>query len=411
MPNIRYVFPYVAGVGCGVGGVGAPLDTPAMPNPVTLGWAQLMSAQLRLGVYPVAWVADEIAWRIYSFCVACAQVGVGAVPGVPAVVPPVGMAPAVAAGGGVPNLPPSPVAVGVDGTEKGQLGYHLGTAIGGALIEYLAGAGGGSLLYPFHLSRAEANGGQFTLGAQRPDIVVYDTNPGNLHVSNFVVWENKGHAAGPAGAAPLVAALAQAQSLVNMTHWPGNPHIGGGVAGGALIGGGPIAPDAHIASVVDSYFANYRVQVTDPPGKTRIPPPLSPRDGDNFFVGYYAPFVEALQHGQQAQTRRYAGRSFKTVGLAKEVRLGLDAEVFAAVQSRGAAGRVSSRIAKALSGGYRYAPSDYLYLHPTGISLELPKGWQPNRNPVKRSGATPREVPFDEPEPPVPRRISRRRGG
>ncbi|WP_147470140.1 hypothetical protein [Corallococcus sp. AB049A] len=354
-----------------------------------------MNAQLRLGVYPPGWVVDEISWRIYSFCVACAPVGVGAVPGVPVAVPAVGMAPGVAAGAGVPNLPPSPVAMGVDATEKGQLGYHLGTAIGGALIEYLAGAGGGSLLYPFHLSRAEANGGQFVLGPQRPDIVIFDVHPGTLVVSNFVVWENKGHAAGPAGAAPLLAALAQAQSLANMTHWPGNPHIGGGVAGGALIGGGGIAPDAHLASMVDSYHGNYRVQVIDPPGKGRVPPPMSPQEGDNFFTGYYAPFAEAVQSGSSPQRRQYGGRPFRTVGLEKEVRLGLDEEILSALSSRGS-GRVSSRIAQALSKGYPFKADDSLYVHPTGISVELPKGWKPNRNPVGGKGTFMREVPLDE---------------
>lgn len=63
MPNIHYAFPFVGNPSCAAGGVGAPLDTPAMPNPVALTWAQLMSAQLRLGVYPVGWVNDEIAWQ------------------------------------------------------------------------------------------------------------------------------------------------------------------------------------------------------------------------------------------------------------------------------------------------------------------------------------------------------------
>jgi len=364
-----------------------------MPNPVTLTWAQLMNAQLRLGVYPAGWILDEIAWRIYSFCIACAPVGVGMVPTVPAVVPAVGMAPGAAVGGGFANLPPSPVAVGVDSTEKGQLGYHLGTAIGGALIEYLAGAGGGSLLYPFHLTRAQANGGVFVLGAQQPDIVIFDVHPATLFVSNFVVWENKGHAAGPAGAAPLLAALLQAQSLANMTNWPGNPHIG--YAGGGLVGGAGMAPNAYLASMVDSFFGNYRVQVHDPPSKRPPVPPMSPQSGDNFFAGYYSPYLEAVQSGPNQQSRQYGGRHFKTVGLAKDVRFGLDQEVVAALRGHGGAGRVSSRIAQALAGGYKYSASEYLYIHPTGISVELPQGWLPNRNPLRSSGRAMREVPFD----------------
>lgn len=377
MPNISYGFPFVAGAGCVGIGPAAPLNTPPMPNPVTLGWAQLMSAQLRLGAYPVGWVADEINWRIYSFCVACAQVGVGAVPGVPVAVPPIGMAPAVPAGGGFPNLPPSPVAVGVDSTEKGQLGYHLGTAIGGALGEYLAGAGGGSLWYPFHLSRAETNGGQFVHGAQRPDIVIFDVHPGTLVVSAFVVWENKGHAAGAAGAAPLNAALHQAQSLVNMTHFPGNPHIGGGVAGGMLIGGG-FPPTAHLASQVDRFHGNFRVQVIDPPGKRKPPFIIQPRRGDDFFRGYYAPFVEAIQSGKAPRMRQYGGRDFNTVSFVKKVRIGLDKKIISALRSGGRIGSLSSRIANAVGGGYRYKAGEYLHIHQTGISVELPMAWQPN---------------------------------
>lgn len=369
MPNLTYGF--LGGGGPCAAGPGAPL--PGLPNPIALTWPQLLNAQLRLGVYPPLWVVDELTWRTYSFCIACAQVGIGGVPAVPGA-PPGALPPGAPVAGGAANLPPSPVAVGVDATERGQLGYHMGTAVGGSLAEYLVlnvGAPGGTLWFPFHLSRALLNGGVFGFfGLQRPDIVLFGVDPAAIFVWNFVVWENKGHCANFGGLAAIAPALVQAQALVNMTSIPGNPALG--VIGGAPIA--PWAPDCHIASQVDLVGGNFRVQTIDP----SAPPPrgvqLTPRGGGNFLRGYYAPFLEAVQRGQARSVRTYGGRRFQTIELPKQIRFGLDDDICRALQT---STDLSTDLAKILAPGYAQISSDIVHIHATGISTEIPRGWSP----------------------------------
>lgn len=155
MPIFQYVFlapPMGAAPVCVPGMPGWPF--PAFPNPVSLSWPQLFNAQLRLGVYPPGWVINELTWRVLSLTLAC--VGPRA-PAVPAAPPAVGAAAVLAPfpAFGPANCAPSPVATGIDATEKGQLGYHIGTAVGGTLIPYLAPSGPplACAWFSFHLSR------------------------------------------------------------------------------------------------------------------------------------------------------------------------------------------------------------------------------------------------------------------
>ena len=371
MPNFAYNF--LGGGGACAAGPGQTL--PGLPAPIFLTYPQLINAQLRLGVYPPGWVADEMAWRTYSFVITVAPLAAaGGMPPMPAAgIGGVGAA-AVAAVGG-PNLPPSPVAIGVDTTEKGQLGYHMGTAVGGSLIEYLflpGGVGGFTTWYPFHLSRAVANGGVFNYATlQRPDIVIYAVNPLTLVLHRFVVWENKGHCINFGGAAAIAPALAQAQSLTNMTSIPGNPALG-------VFGGTPCAlfpPHCYVASMVDltGVGGNFRVQVIDPPGPSKSALKLSEREADNFLKGYYAPFVEAIKTGS-AVLRKYDGRSFLTINLPKQVSFGLDEAIFRAWSRKES---FAAEVGRILSVPYVMSSPTKVYLHATGISTEIPSNWAP----------------------------------
>ncbi len=379
MPNFTYGF---LGAGGGVGGAcnagpGAPLV--AIPTPVLLTWPQLINAQLRLGVYPVGWVVDELTWRTVAFVISCANIAVAG--GVPVAPPAPGVVPGGAVLGGGGGVPASPVAVGVDATERGQLGYHMGTGIGGSLGEYLApapGAGPGTLWFPYHLSRAIANGGVFGFATpQRPDIVTYAVTPGPVNiVQNFVVWENKGHCVNFGGLAAIGPALLQAQSLVNMTSIPGNPALG-------VVGGTPCpawVPDCHVASQVDltGVGGNFRVQTIDPDGPGQPPFKLSPKQADDFFRGYYAPYVEAVQKATSADTRTYDGVAFRTLALPKQVRFGLQDEIAKAFLSTGSPGTFATAVHAALAKLKKPSAPDRFHVHATGISTEIPSPWNPS---------------------------------
>ena len=364
MPNFHYRF---HNPGNCAAGAGNPLTL--VPNPVAITWPQLINAQLRLGVYPVGWVLDEINWRIYSFLIGFQQAaGVGVFPVVPPVVA-VAQVPLPPAGGAA-NLPPSPVAAGVDSTEKGQIGYHLGTAVGGHLATYMATGGAARNWYAFHLSRAEANGGQFLCVGGRPDIVAFSINPGTGNWYEFVVWENKGHCVNAGGFGAIWPALQQAQCLQNCNIFPAGLPFPAGPAGP----GGPWLPDSYIASFVDVYHGNFRVQVIDPPRTPRPPQKIGSREMDGFLRGYYAPFVEALSKNYIKRT--YDGRAFQTVLLPKQIRLGLDANIFAAIQSRGSTDGLAAAVAKATTAGYANKSPGTVYVDPTGISIELPTNWE-----------------------------------
>lgn len=362
MPDYHYNF-LGGGAACG-GGPGAPLI--GGPNPVALTPAELINAQLRLGVYPGGgWDIEEITWRVYSFCIGCIMVAGGGGPGVPAVPPAVGVA---VPGGGLvagaaANLPPSPVAVAVDATEKGQIGYHMGTAVGGALGPYMAHTGpGGTLWFAYHLTRAIQNGATFTFApGGAPDIVSFAMNPATGWWYEWVVWENKGHCGNFGGLAAIAPALAQAQLIVNMTLLPGG--LGAGW-------GGPWAPDAAIASQVDAFFGNFRVQLIDPSGGPRKPRRLDPRGLERFLASYYRPFAELM--GARSQARAYGKRRFQTILLPKDIRFGLDDEILQGYRS----GNLAAAVARATAGGYGLPREDTLHIDQTGISVELPKGWR-----------------------------------
>jgi hypothetical protein len=244
------------------------------------------------------------------------------------------------------------------------MGYHIGTAVGGALLPYLTTAGAaGTQWCSFHHSRALHDGAAFGYGTpQRPDIVTFAFNPVPGTLYEFVVWENKGHC-GSAGVAPLAAALAQAQSIVNMTVLPG------GLAFPA-----PIPPNAHLASQVDTLGGFFRVQVADPSRPPRPPISMGSQGADTFLRAYYSPFIEALQ--RRSVPRTYHGRAFQTIDLPQSVRLGVDAEIVRAFPSKG----LSAAVARATGSGYPNTTPHTLYVDPTGISVELPIGWTPRNN-------------------------------
>jgi hypothetical protein len=372
MPNFHYR--YHNRPGCPVSFEAAPLAAP-LPGPLAWGhnrvaitYPQLMNAALRLGVYPGAlWNVDEMNWRIRSFLIAFAPVAAaGGIPAPPAPGPDgpqVAMVPAP----GAADLPPSPVAVGVDGTERGQIGYHIGTAAGGHLASCLDPTQGGGpipgiLWFFWHLSRAQNNGGAFNFAtAQRPDIVGFSVDPAaNWH--SLVVWENKGHCQQAGGPAALDAALAQAQSLTHCTAVPGGMALGGYV-------GGLWPVDAWLASMVDVFHGNFRVQVADPPGKSKGPKKSGKRELNNFLKAYYDPFVSALK--TRSTKRVYDDKTFRVITLAKNVVLGLDAKIYRAFRG----GNLASIVGKATSGGYANRTPEQTWVDPTGISVELPRGW------------------------------------
>lgn len=378
MPSFGYTFT-APGAGCAAG-PGAPLV--AAPSPILLGYPQLLNAQLRLGIYPGGWVVDELTWRTICLVISCAPLA--AAGGVPGAAPPAGVAPGVPVAGALAGLiPASPVAAGVDATERGQLGYHMGTGVGGSLGEYLA-APAGALWFPFHLSRAQANGGIFGFAnAQRPDIVTFAVTPPGAGppggpggpvpwVHFYVVWENKGHCVNFGGAMAIAPALAQAQSLVNMTSIPGNPALG--VVGGTACA--PTPPACYVASQVDltGVGGNFRVRTIDPSFPPRPPLLLSTKDASDFFRAYYAPYVEAVQKGPSQRRVQYGKSWFRTIELPKEVRFGLDEEIFKAITSHRS--DLAFAIGQVLAGGYRFPPNT-VHVHETGISVEVPPNWYP----------------------------------
>jgi len=361
---------------CAVG-PGAPLT--GIPASISLTWPQLLNAQLRLGVYPVGWVNDELIWRTISFVISCSPLA--AVGGLPGAVPPLFVAPGVPAAGGAANVPVSPVALGVDATERGQLGYHMGTGVGGSLAEYLAinaaAAAPTTHWYPFHLSRAQTNGGVFNFAtAQRPDIVIYsvDTGGGAVFVWDFVVWENKGHCVNFGGAAAIAPALVQAQSLTGMTVIPGNPTLG--IAGGTPVGG-VWPPDCHIASQVDLLGGNFRVQTVDPIGSSPKRHQFSPKGSDDFLRGYFSPFIEAVTRGPQPRERIYNKRKFRMIELPKEVKFGIDDEIVKAWLRKGPSGTFSKEVNSILAEGFKIDSPNTLYIHETGIAVEISNRWYP----------------------------------
>ena len=365
MPNFHYTF---HNPGACAGTPAAALTNPAHPR-VDITYAQLMNAQLRLGVYPGGgWDIDEITWRIYSFIigfttiVAAAAAG-AAIPAAPPVAG-IGQVPFVTTAAGA-NLPVSPVALGVDSTEKGQIGYHLGTAVGGYLASCMDPGNANAIWFALHLSRAEANGGVFTFATpQRPDIVAFSLDVINNNWYEFVVWENKGHCINNGAIGAINPALTQAQSLINCTNFPGGMPL--------AFAGGPWAVDAHVASMVDLFHGNFRVQVIDPPGPGSSIQKGNSKSTSDFLRCFYNPFREIIRF--KKVTKTYDGKKFYTVKLVKDVTLGLDAAIVDNFNNK----NFSENVARALSKGYANKNPDLVYVDPTGISVELPRNWAPN---------------------------------
>ncbi|MAS94047.1 MAG: hypothetical protein CMO55_12700 [Verrucomicrobiales bacterium] len=377
MPDFHYEFHQE---GC-AGGISAPLIDPhsvnGNPGVIRLGYAELMNAQLRLGVYPgIQWNHDEIAWRVYAFMIGFDRVAsAGGLPGGP---PPIHAAPQAPTF--LPNaafaqfLPPSEVARKLDSTEKGQIGYHVGTAVGGALATYL-----NPMLSPttcwfaFHLSRSIKENGRFTfLNTRRPDIAAFaiDTLPPH-RIGPLIVWENKGHCSSAAGSiAAMRRNLDQTRALVECLQLPNLPV--GGVMYPAMQMNPPLPVAARFASMVDVYNGNYRVQVIDPPGEEKPQRFLDGNQMTGFLNAYYHSFAEII-HSHNARQQRYGKRTFHVVALPRGVTLGMDSRI---IESLEGTNNMAS-IGKFLAEGYQELNNekDALYVDPTGILVELQPNW------------------------------------
>jgi len=370
VPDFAYAFSAVGPCPAGPGGALA-----GFPNPISIPFVQLFNAQLRLGAYPAGWALDEMCWRVLSLAI-----GITPLAAVPPLFPPAlaGFAPGVAmpVPGMAANLPPSPVALAVDSTERGQVAYHVGTAVGGALSEYLPIAGGGFFpaWFDFHLTRAQANGGVFTFQAPpapqtRPDVVMLGLTfapGGGWNVNNFIVWENKGRTTA-VGPGVLAAARLQASRLTAMTTLPAV------AAAAAMILAAPRAPDNYVASVVDVNGGNFRIRTRDPSGPPSGPIALDPGAAGRFLRGYYAPFVEAIRASSGSVVRSYGGRRFRMIELPKQVCLGVDTEILSALQR--SSSTEADEIGAVLSRGYQVQSPDIVHIHATGIATELPRRW------------------------------------
>ena len=257
-------------------------------------------------------------------------------------------------------MAPSPVVTAMDGTEKGQLSYHAGTAAGLMLAQAHLAAGAGALYFPFLLTRAIMSGGAFTFAnALRPDLVLYSIGPALAALNHFIVWECKGHALNM-GHAPLGPALNQSYSVTNMTVLPG---------GAALPA--PLAPAAYIASQVDTFYGDYRLQTTDPADGGGPPFPLEPEEKKfaPFLRAYYGPFHEILSKAGLRIGRRYDGRPFVTTEIIPNVRFGLDLAIYDAFDDDPTA--FAARIVNAISTPYRNTDPDEVWVNATGLSVEL----------------------------------------
>jgi hypothetical protein len=311
-----------------------------LPDPITPGWPQLYAAQASIGVYPAGWAALEMTWRLSSLRLSST--------------------PAI--------LSPSPVIQQADPTEKGQLSYHIGTAAGIATGLFALAPGMGARFFPMFFTRAVTNGAGFNFAnLQRPDVLFFSVTlpgaggPPAPVVNNIVVWECKGHA-NNAGQATLVPALNQALALTAMTQLPG---------GGALAA--PMAPVSYVASQVDVFFGNYRLQIIDPdkPGKNAQSIPM--KSMNDFLKTFYDPFVEIVAGAEKTRVKTFGGRKFITVEILPKIYFGLDQKIFKCVQQN--AINMSIEIGSILKDGYKNAGTNSYWVMEFGLIIDLEKGW------------------------------------
>lgn len=344
MPSLTYNYLTRAGVGlpaggsCGFGTVGAALN---VAGPFVPTWAELGNAANALAVQVgPPWDLLELQWRARSYQLA--------------------LNPLVGAG----QLAPSPLVLQMDATEKGQLSYHVGTAAGLALARAtLAPGGGGAQWWEFHLSRFLAAGGQCNfVGLQRPDLMLCSVtpNPGGITFNYGAVWECKGHAIN-AGPATLGPALNQSLALTAVTALPGY-----------LPFGGPIAPAAWVASKIDVFHGNYRLQVVDPADPPGHPVQFGVKQAAAFYRAYYGPRAAVIRAGDD-ETREYDDRDFITTELIPGYRMGLDRDICKALDKSDA--KLVETVYRSLAKGFANQDPERVWVSGTGFSLELGKEW------------------------------------
>jgi len=337
MPHLAYHYVARPGNTC-VGPTSAQLVH--LPNPITPGWPQLYAAQASIGVYPAGWAALEMTWRLSSLRLSSAPA----------------------------TLSPSPVIQQADPTEKGQLSYHIGTAAGIATGLFALAPGMGARFFPMFFTRAVTNGANFNFAnLQRPDVLFFSVTlpgaggPPAPMVNNIVVWECKGHA-NNAGQAPLVPALNQALALTAMTQLSG---------GGALAA--PMAPVSYVASQIDVFFGNYRLQIIDPdkPGKNAQSIPM--KSMNDFLKTFYDPFIEIISGAEKKKTKTFSKRRFVMVEIIPKIWFGLDEKIFKCIQKN--EDDMSQEVGNILKEPYSNASPESFWITDNGLVTVLEKGW------------------------------------
>lgn len=346
MPSFTYDYLDRATVGvpgaetCAAGTIGAALD---FVGPYSPTWAELAGAAnaVAVSVGP-PWDLREARWRAFSFRLGLNPFAGGA-PGAP--------------------LAPSPLVVQMDATEKGQLSYHVGTAAGLALAWTALAPGGGAEWWEYHLSRFLNAGGQCNFaGALRPDLVLLSVTPlvAGATLNYCAVWECKGHAIN-AGPTKLRKGLRQALALTGVTVLPGNIALPG-----------PIAPVAKVASKVDVYYGNYRLQVVDPGDPPNDPIKLDTGQAAAFYRSYYTSRAGVIRESG-AKTRAYDGIDFVTTELIPGYWMGLEERIFTALAKSDA--ELVETVCEVVRKGFANKDPERVWVSRTGFSLELGDEW------------------------------------
>ena len=312
-----------------------------LPNPIAPTWPQLYNAQTSIGVYPPGWALWENRWRLSSLRIASIA--------------------------GVGPMAPSVLVNAMDATEKGQIGYHIGTATGLRLAQMTYAGAAGTFYFPLALTRAQNLGALFNFStAQRPDFVIFNITlpvgpPALPTINNFIVWECKGHI-NNVGQAPLGPALRQSLALTNMVNFPG---------AGPLAA--PMAPIAYAASQIDTLAPGYRLQATDPSKPVDDSEIISLDSMNVFLQKYYEPIAEMVS-AKGYSKRYYDEQHFMTFEVLPKIRIGLDEHIYNILFYLKPKD-MTYKISEILNQGFINKNPEKVWINKLGISMELESGW------------------------------------